>query len=228
MAGRSKQQEGYKPSEGKRAQGRNQFPAQATQKTLDKLTGRQRKTQDRHQRWSAEVSKAELSDSRAHQEGKPYQSAFEYSEDKKNSRCVLLAEGNHEALTLTLVAVRERNDPNPRIVADFSIPREGFVYSIRLFDQSRSMDVHVESKPKTRFAAKARAESRYWKIAFRAHDETELYNTKRMLRRVENLTLEMPDEWFNYRNYFTRTPNVGNEADEEQQSSQASVEVGRN
>lgn len=177
---------------------------------------------------STEVSKAEFSDSIAHQERQPYQRAFEYSEYQRESRCALFAEGNHEALKLTLMLARGSNDPSPEIVAHFSIPREGYLYSIRLFDQSRSMDVHVEPKPKTKFAAKARAEARYWSIAFRAHDETELYNTKRMLRRLENLTLEMPDEWFTYRNYFTRTPNVGDEADETQQSGQPSVEVGRN
>ena len=51
-----------------------------------------------------------------------------------------------------------------------------------------------------------------------------LGRAKKMLRRVENVTVEMPDVWFRYRNYFTRTPTVGDDANE----NQPSVRVGQN
>ena len=175
-----------------------------------------------------EVVKVERCGSKEYKGGQGYNGVFEYSDNEKEKRCTLVGEGNHEGLTLTLELAAKLKDPSPTILARFNIPDQANLISIRLFDQSLSMDVHLDRKPKTKFATKARAEGDYWAIYFRAHTDPELYNAKRMLRRVENVTLGMPDAWFKYRNYFTRTPNVGDEANESQQSSQASAVAGEN
>jgi hypothetical protein len=131
-------------------------------------------------------------------------------------------------LTLSLVVSAVINDPSPATLIRFTIPDDNNFVSILLFDQSRSMDVHLDPKPKTKMATKARAEGDYWVIYFGGHTEPELRLAKAMLRRVEQTTLGMPDAWFKYRNYFTKTPNTGDEADESQQSGQPSVRVGEN
>lgn len=77
-------------------------------------------------------------------------------------------------------------------------------------------------------ATKARAEGDCWTIYFSGRTEPDLRLAKAMLRRVEQTTLGMPDAWFKYRNYFTKTPNIGDEADESQQSGEPSVRVGEN
>lgn len=48
-----------------------------------------------------------------------------------------------------------------------------------------------------------------------------------MLRRIENLSLQRPDDWLRYCNHYTKTANNGDGADEESQSSQPPVTVGK-
>ena len=174
------------------------------------------------------MDKVKRCSSKEYNNGQGYKTEFEYSEDEEDKRCILTAEGGHAGLRLALLIASQAQDPSPRVLFRFNIPDEKNLVSIRLFDQSRSMDIHLDPKPKSKFAAKARAEADYWSISFSAGDERDIRNTKRMLRRVENVTLGMPDAWFKYRNYFTRTPNIGDEANDSQQSSQPSIRVGEN
>ena len=47
------QQPAYKPTDGRRVQGKIQFPAQPSKKALDKLTGRHSELDNRPSEWSA-------------------------------------------------------------------------------------------------------------------------------------------------------------------------------
>lgn len=173
------------------------------------------------------MAKVERCGSKAYKSGEGYNTEFEYSEAEQNKRCLLTARGNHEGLTLSLALQTVHKGPSPQVLVRSNFPDEANLITIRLFDQSRSMDIRLEPKPKSKFASKARAEGDYWSTTFAAHNVAAIENAKKMLRRVENVTLEMPDAWFKYRNYFTRTPNIGDEADDSQEE-QPSVAVGRN
>ena len=125
-----------------------------------------------------------------------YKVLFEYS-DKSSQRCTLVAAGNIEGLTLRLELGVQHKDPSPIVLHTFNITNDENLYTVRLFDYRMSMDVHVDPRRGARGRAKPIGD--FWAIYFRGHAEQEIKNAKAMMRRVENITLEMPDKWFKVR-----------------------------
>lgn len=107
-----------------------------------------------------------------------------------------------------------RESPDPIIHFRVTIPDKDVLFSVRLFDQSRRMELHLNPKKGGKSASNHAEYSGYWCFCFRGDvdkDSTMLAQAKRMMRLIERLTLGMPAAWFQYRNYYTSTPNIGNE-----------------
>lgn len=164
------------------------------------------------------VGKFEYCGRKDYDHGKGLKTAFVFSVEEMHRRCILTAEApfHGDELTLSLEIDAFKMDPSPRRIWECKIPNEENLVSIRLLDHGPSLEVHLDPKPRNKSAARYQDEGEIVVFRLRTHRDVAVQNAKNMLRRVENLTLEMPDDWFRYRNYFTTTPNMGDEADEEQ------------
>ncbi|KAG7005801.1 hypothetical protein G7Y79_00017g041830 [Physcia stellaris] len=174
--------------------GKTRIPGQpATRSKLLSITGSILPPSARHADWTAEVAKVQRCSSSEYNGGEGYKVLFEYS-DKSLQRCTLVAAGNIEGLTLRLELGAKHKDPSPIVLYTFNITNDENIYTIRLFDYRMSMDLHVDPRRGARGRAKPIGD--FWVIYFRGHVEQEIKNAKAMLRRVESITLEMPDKWF--------------------------------
>ena len=118
-----------------------------------------------------------------------------------------------------------RKDPSP-ITHIFNITDDENLYTVRLFDYTVSMDLQIEPKRvRGRGRPKQEQEGDYWAIYFKVDNQRMMNSARAMLRRVQNITMEMPDKWFKYRNYFTKTSTTA-VPDTDEQSSQGSVTQG--
>ncbi|KAL8659302.1 MAG: hypothetical protein Q9202_007184 [Teloschistes flavicans] len=219
----------FKPTAGKRTQGKIQFPEpRPNQRTLAKHLAREFGPEMRATNWSAEVGKFEYCRRRDYDHGKGLKTAFVFSVEEMHRRCILTAEApfHGDELTLSIEIEEFKMDPSPTRIWDSKIPNEENLVSIRLLDHGPSLEVHLDPKPRNKSAARYQDEGQIFVFRLRTHRDVAVQNAKNMLRRVENLTLDMPDDWFRYRNYFTTTPNMGDEADEEQ-SDEPPITVGQ-
>ncbi|KAL9595377.1 MAG: hypothetical protein Q9219_006479 [cf. Caloplaca sp. 3 TL-2023] len=180
----------------------------ATGPTLEKQFGL-RQHQDNAAPWAAEIALVQRCDSTGYDGGRGYSTVFEYSPTPPNAqrRCFLTGQGDMAGLTFTLTVNAVFQDPNPTVLHQFSIPSPHALVSLRLFDKGMFMEIHVDPVRRGR----SRPLGDYWEVRFRAHNNPERKLARAMLRRLENLTREMPDAWFKYRNYFTQIGIVSGE-----------------
>lgn len=168
------------------------------------------------------LSKVEYCRSKDYKHGAGYSTEFQEVKTDKERKCFLVLEGNVEELSFTITVSSFDKDPDPKVLLHYQVPDEDNPFTIRLFNQSRSMDIRLDPKPRDKSAARYRAEGDYWSLHFLDDPEWCIKVRKGMLRRVEYMTLQMPDAWFRYRNYFTSTPNTGNEDADDADGSQIS------
>ncbi|KAL9014041.1 MAG: hypothetical protein Q9173_001291 [Seirophora scorigena] len=136
-----------------------------------------REHQEKPQEWVAEVLKAERC------------SSVEYGLNQWS-----------KDLTLTLFTTAVISDPNPQNIHTFSFPVVDAKISLRLYDATALIEIFIDPKKKRGEAVVA---GDYWAIFLRGHNDYEKKNAGAMLRRLENLAREMPDNWFSYRSFFT-------------------------
>ncbi|KAL9594229.1 MAG: hypothetical protein Q9219_007146 [cf. Caloplaca sp. 3 TL-2023] len=160
-----------------------------------------------------ELDKVQYSESQSYNHGQGFETRFEFSSGVKERRCFLNVEGTSEKLTFTVSISAVRNDPSPIILFSGTILDEDNLISIRLLDRSRSLDFYLDPKPKSKSAARYRAEGMYLSFHFNGRYAKIIESSKLVMRRVESYTLQILDAWLKYRNYFTQTPNIGDEGD---------------
>ena len=155
-----------------------------------------------------------------------YQTLFEYSAAKPTKTAVLVAEGDIRKLILRVEVNAMNKDPSPTILDTFEITEDSNLYTVRLFDYKWSMDIQID--PRKGGRGRAKLPSDYWAIHLRVHNGVAIGAAKKMLRRVENVVVEMPDKWFKYRNFFTKpsAPESANDASDTPHSSQGSATEG--
>ncbi|KAI4287666.1 MAG: hypothetical protein L6R35_003072 [Caloplaca aegaea] len=158
-----------------------------------------REQAEKPQEWVAEVFKAERCSSVEYRLNQ-WSKVFEYSQHLKHERCYLRGTGGLQDLTLTLFTTAVIHDPNPQNIHTFSFPAAVAKISLRLYDATALIEIFTDPKKKR---GEAVAAGDYWAIFLRGHNDYEKKNAGAMLRRLENIAREMPDNWFSYRNFFT-------------------------
>lgn len=148
-----------------------------------------------------------------------YKTLFEYSAAEPGKTAWLEAEGDIRKLILRVEVNAVRQDPSPIVLNTFEITEDSNLYTLRLFDYKWSMDVQVDSRKGG--PGRAKLPGDYWAIHLRVHPEWAISLAKKMLRRIENVAVEMPDKWFKYRNFFTK-PSVSESAHDTSDTSHSS------
>ncbi|KAL8905639.1 MAG: hypothetical protein Q9207_002512 [Kuettlingeria erythrocarpa] len=149
---------------------------------------------------TAEIVKLQRCDPTTYDGGRGFETKFEYS-PSNSTRCFLTGDGNVGGLTLLVRVNQVYADPNPTIMHTFRIPADDdALTSLRLFDKGMLIEIHVDPKREGR----QKPIGDYWSILFRAHSKDEVKRARGMMRWIEALTREMPNDRFKYRNFFTK------------------------
>ena len=148
--------------------------------------------------WAAEVVTAEQCTSEEYKSDQ-WRTRFEYSHIQKNSCCHLQGTGGLHDLVLTLFTTKEVRYPKPQSIATFRFPTAAAKISLRLYDSRALIEIFTDPVKKKG----QRTVGDYWAIFLRGHNDYEKQQATKMLRRLENLPREMPDQWFSYRNFIT-------------------------
>ena len=88
-------------------------------------------------------------------------------------------------------------DLHPEVLMSIKLPDDQYRIALRLFDSNRRIEVMTRARPSQTTT------DRCWVIYFDDWKEA-LKLGKNMLRRLANITAEMPADWFTYRNFITK------------------------
>ncbi|KAI4159314.1 MAG: hypothetical protein L6R39_000404 [Caloplaca ligustica] len=152
-------------------------------------------------KWSAEVVKVQRCESTVYDGGRGFETEFGYFLTlNAYRRCFLIGTGGEEGLIFSLIVNTVYQDPDPELLHEFTIPIEGALISLRVFDKGMLMEIHIDPERQGR----KKPVGDYWATHFRAHNNAEKKLARAMMSRVEGITRGMPDIWFKYRNFYTK------------------------
>ncbi|KAL8735430.1 MAG: hypothetical protein Q9166_000976 [cf. Caloplaca sp. 2 TL-2023] len=164
----------------------------------EKSKRRQDPSSRRQAEFVAEVIKAQRCTSVEYQSNQ-WSDVFEYSIGKKANRCFLRGKGGIAGLELTLFRTAEFKDENPETIHELTFPAPDAKLSLRLYDSNGIIEIFTDPNQKKG----QEAVGDYWTISLRGHSDFEKIQAPKLLRWLESVAREMPDNWFRYRNFFT-------------------------
>ena len=153
--------------------------------------------------WTAQLAKVSSSEGVNYDGGKGLVTDFEFSEARPSNRCALKCDGNLQKLVITLSTFVQHQDPNPSCLFEIVLPSEDDLLDLRIYESTRCLELRLTPKGE---ASSKQEPRKIWSLFFRT-DTKHLNNAKKMVKRLENVTSEMPEYWFSYRNY-SRSPNL--------------------
>ena len=152
--------------------------------------------------WRAQLAKVLSCEGVNYDGGKGLVTVFEFSEARPSSRCALKCDGNSQKLVITLSTFVQHQDPSPSGLFEIVLPSEDDLLDLRIYESTRCLELRLTPKGE---ASSKQEPRKIWSLFFRT-DIKHLNNAKKMVKRLENVTSEMPEHWFSYRNY-SRSPN---------------------
>lgn len=154
--------------------------------------------------WRAQLAKVSSCEGTDYEGGKGLITDFEFSDARPRNRCVLKCDGNHQTLVMTLASSEQDGDPNPTRLFEIALPNEDDPLDLRIYESNRSLELRLTPKGE----ASSKSEPRkIWSLSFRT-EKKHLSNAKKMVKRLENVTRDMPEAWFSYRNYARSAPKL--------------------
>ena len=154
--------------------------------------------------WRAQLAKVSSCEGADYDGGKGLVTDFEFSDARPRSRCVLKCDGNYQTLVMTLASSEQDQDPNPTCLFEIALPNEDDLLDLRVYESNRSLELRLTPKGE----ASSKSEPRkIWSLSFRTQKK-HLSNAKKMVKRLENVTCDMPEAWFSYRNYSRSAPKL--------------------
>ena len=153
--------------------------------------------------WRAQLAKVSSCEGLNYDGGKGLVTVFEFNEARPSSRCFLKCDGNSQKLVITLSTFVQHQDPSPSGLFEIVLPSEDDLLDLRIYESTRCLELRLTPKGE---ASSKQEPRKIWSLFFRT-DIKHLNNAKKMVKRLENVTSEMPEYWFSYRNY-SRSPNL--------------------
>ena len=147
--------------------------------------------------WRAQLAKVSSCEGDNYDGGKGLVTDFEFSDEQPNRRCVLECEGNSQKLVMELYELMQHQDPNALTLFEIALPNEEDLLDLRIYESTRSLELRLTPKGE---ALTKREPRKIWSLQFRT-EQQHLSGAKAMVKRLENVTSEMPEDWFSYRNY---------------------------
>lgn len=135
---------------------------------------------------------------------------FEFSGAQPRRRCVLKYDGNWQTLAMTLASSEQAQDPNPTRLFEIALPNEDDLLDLRIYESTRCLELRLTPKGEVSSKSEPR---KIWSLSFRT-ERKHLSDAKRMVKRLENVTRDMPEAWFSYRNYSRSAPKLNEGATE--------------
>ena len=154
--------------------------------------------------WRAHLAKVSSCEGTDYDGGKGLVTDFEFSDARPQSRCVLKCDGNHQTLVMTLASFEQDRDPNPTRLFEIALPNEDDVLDLRIYESTRCLELRLT--PKGQVSSKSEPR-KIWSLLFRTKQK-HLSDAKKMVKRLENVTRDMPEAWFSYRNYARSAPKI--------------------
>ena len=154
--------------------------------------------------WRAQLAKVSSCEGVNYDGGKGLVTDFEFSDARPRSRCVLKCDGNHQTLVMTLTSSEHDHDPNPTRLFEIALPNEDDVLDLRIYESTRCLELRLTPKGEVSSKSEPR---KIWSLLFRT-EKKHLSNAKKMVKRLENVTRDMPEAWFSYRNYARSAPKL--------------------
>ena len=154
--------------------------------------------------WRAQLAKVSSCEGADYDGGKGLVIDFEFSDARPRSRCVLKCDGNHQTLVMTLAVSEQDRDPNPTRLFEIALPNEDDVLDLRIYESTRCLELRLT--PKGKVSSKSEP-GKIWSLHFRT-EKKHLGEAKKMVKRLENVTRDMPEAWFSYRNYARSAPKL--------------------
>ena len=154
--------------------------------------------------WRAQLAKVSSCEGADYDGGSGLVTDFEFSDARPRSRCVLTCDGNYQKMVMTLATSEQDQDPNPKCLFKIPLPNEDDLLDLRVYESNRSLELRLTPKGE----ASSKSEPRkIWSLSFRTQKK-HLSNAKAMVKRLENVTCDMPEDWFSYRNYSRSAPKL--------------------
>ena len=147
--------------------------------------------------WRAELEKVSSCDGVDYDGGKGLVTDFKFSDEHHKRRWVLECEGNSQKLVMEVYEMMQHQDPNALTLFEIALPNEEDLLDLRIYESTRSLELRLTPKGE---ALTKREPRKIWSLHFRT-EEKRLSKAKAMMKRLENVTSEMPGNWFSYRNY---------------------------
>ncbi len=157
----------------------------------------------RTNKWRAQLAKVSSCEGVSYDGGKGLVTDFEFSDAQPSRRFALICDGNSQKLVMTLNCSVGHQDPNPSCLFEIELPNEDDVLDLRIYESTRSLELRLTPKGE---ASSKKEPRKIWSLHFRT-EQKHLGDAKKMVKRLENVTSEMPEDWFLYRNYSS-SPNV--------------------
>ncbi len=164
--------------------------------------------------WRAHLAKVLSCEGASYDSGKGLLIDFEFSDARPQSRCILICNGSSQRLVMTLTFYAQDQDPNPTHLFEVVLPNEDDLLDLRIYESTRCLELRLTPKGE---ASSMREPRKIWSLFFRT-EQKQLKDAKKMVKRLENVTREMPEGWFSYRNYSSTVPTHNEGATEESDS----------
>lgn len=147
--------------------------------------------------WRAQLAKVSSCEGVNYDGGKGLVTDFEFSDARPACRWVLKCDGNSQKLVMTLFSIEKFQDPDPSTLFEIVLPNEDDLLDLRIYESTRSLELRLTPKGE---ASSKKEPRKIWSLYFRT-EEKRLSEAKAMVKRLENITSEMPEDWFSYRNF---------------------------
>ena len=161
--------------------------------------------------WRAHLARALSCEGVNYDSGKGLLTDFEFSDARPQSRRILICNGSSQRLVMNLTFHVQDQDPNPTRLFEIILPNEDDLLDLRIYESTRCLELRLTPKGE---ASSRREPRKIWSLFFHT-EQKQLKDAKKMVKRLENVTREMPGDWFSYRNYSSSVPTLNEGATEE-------------
>ena len=158
--------------------------------------------------WGCIVKKFSHCTIKDHDGGRGLQTVWEVnSKGKDKESCMMRCHGDETGLTIKIVVAKSRL-ADGRALKELTIPDADTIMDLRTFDTGRLIEFRTIPKVSSGRGKEKALGGDLWAVQLfdELEPEYELQRTKRMMRRLESVTLQMPREWIRERRYWPLAP----------------------
>ena len=149
----------------------------------------------RSKKWSAQLRLVKQCKAAEYKDGLDMTHVWSF-DDTSRARCNLHCEGDEMGMKISIVSTTYPKDPEPKEHGCLEIPGDKSIV-LRLYETVRSVEFE------TNYGSSAGFGRTVWQVFFREEGRL-VKDAKALIVRLHNKTMDMPKDWFSYRNYAQR------------------------